>query len=135
MGTMPTKRDIMRNFPTSRLFPALFILMLAGCGQKPAAPKPTPPEVTVTQPVQMTVPEIREHIGLVDSPQTVEIRARVPGFLKSIHFTEGAFVKKGSLLFIIDPSQYEVALQQAKAQVEVANAALTKAKQVEAVKV
>ncbi len=94
-----------------------------------------PPPVTVAQPVQRTVPVYGEYVGQLDSPQTVELRARVEGYLKAIRFTEGADVKQGQLLFEIDPGQYEVALQHAKAQLLTAEAALAQARNVRDVEV
>jgi membrane fusion protein (multidrug efflux system) len=115
---------------------ALVLLILGGCGeQKPAAPKPQPPEVTVAKPIQKTVNVYSEFVGQLDSPQTVELRARVEGYLQQINFKEGAEVKKGDLMFTIDPAQYEVSLQQAKAQLETAQAALQTAQNVKDIEV
>ena len=56
--------------------------------------------------------------------ETVEVRARVSGFIDSIHFKEGQVVKQGDLLFVIDPRPYTFAVEQAKADVERAKAKL-----------
>ncbi|GMV80544.1 MAG: acriflavin resistance protein [Planctomycetota bacterium] len=110
------------------------VLVLTGCAKQEMPPMPPPP-VTVAQPVQRTVPVYGEYVGQLDSPQTVELRARVEGYLKAIRFIEGADVKQGQLLFEIDPGQYEVALQHAKAQLLTAEAALAQARNVRDVEV
>jgi RND family efflux transporter MFP subunit len=110
-------------------------LSIAGCNEKPPPPKLPPPEVTVARPIQKTVDVYAEFVGQIDSPQTVELRARVEGYLKEINFKEGSEVKKGELMFIIDPAQYEVSLQQARAQLEAAQVALQTAKNVKDIEV
>jgi multidrug efflux pump subunit AcrA (membrane-fusion protein) len=92
------------------------IFFLAGCGQDAAAPPPPPaPNVIVTPVLQQSVPIYAEFVGQTESPQTVEIRARIEGFLEQINFTEGAEVSNGQLLFGIDARQYKVELEKAKA--------------------
>jgi len=104
------------------------ILGAAGCGKK-VQPKPIPPPaVTVARPAHKNVSVYGEYVGLVDSPRTIELVARVEGFLKEIHFQEGSEVQQGVLMFVIDPDQYEVALQKAQAQLQNAQAALESAK-------
>jgi RND family efflux transporter MFP subunit len=88
-----------------------------------AAP-PAPPPVTVSQPLQKEVTEWDEYTGQFAAVDYVEIRARVPGYLTEIHFTDGQIVNKGDLLFVIDPRPYEIELQQAQAQLETAEATL-----------
>jgi len=88
-----------------------------------AAP-PAPPPVTVSVPVQRQVTEWDEYTGQFAAVDYVEIRARVPGYLTEIHFTDGQIVNKGDLLFVIDPRPYEIELQQAQAQLETAEASL-----------
>ena len=63
---------------------------------------PPPPVVSVLQPVEREVVEWDEYIGRLESPESVEIRARVSGYLDKVHFKEGKEVKKGDLLFTID---------------------------------
>ena len=97
---------------------------LAGCSDKNAYQAPPPPEVTVSQPDQQTITEYFESTGRTASIASVEIRARVSGFLQSIHIEDGQIVEKGDLLFYIDPSEYEAEVQRAKAAVEVAKTGL-----------
>jgi membrane fusion protein (multidrug efflux system) len=109
-------------------------LSLAACDRskeadkaKQAAAAPPPPTVVVAEVVQKTVPIYSEYVAQTDARETVEIRARVQSFLDAQHFTEGTIVKKGQLLFTLDKREYEAKLQQAKAQLEGAQARLGKA--------
>jgi RND family efflux transporter MFP subunit len=100
-------------------------LGLAGCDSKQAAGSaPPPPPVTVARPLQKTVTEWDEYTGRFTAVETVEVRARVSGFIDSIHFKDGDVVKQGDLLFIIDPRPYRIAVEQAKADLERARAKL-----------
>ncbi|HKA73692.1 MAG TPA: efflux RND transporter periplasmic adaptor subunit [Xanthobacteraceae bacterium] len=100
-------------------------LSLAGCDRKPAAGSaPPPPSVTVAHPVQKVITEWDEFTGRFAAVESVEVRARVSGFIDSVHFKEGQIVKQGDLLFIIDPRPYRNAVDQAKADVERAKARL-----------
>src|SRR5215470_13484561 len=98
---------------------------LAGCDNKPQASSvPAPPAVTTAQPLHKTITEWDENTGRFTAVETVEVRARVSGFIDSVHFKEGQIVKAGDLLFIIDPRPYRNAVEQAKADVERAKARL-----------
>jgi RND family efflux transporter MFP subunit len=93
-------------------------LALAGCDQ--GAPKAAPadlpsPQVTVAKPVTKTVVDHDEYVGRFEAVDAVEVRARVSGHLDAIHFKDGQMVKKGDLLFTIDRRPFQIALQQAKA--------------------
>jgi RND family efflux transporter MFP subunit len=74
-----------------------------------------PPEVLVTEPVQQDIPVVREWIGSLDGSVNADVRARVSGYVISQNYKEGTVVKQGDLLFQIDPSVYEAAVEQAKA--------------------
>lgn len=74
-----------------------------------------PPEVLVTAALQQDIPVVREWIGSLDGSVNADVRARVSGYLISQNYKEGAVVKEGDLLFRIDPSVYEAAVEQAKA--------------------
>lgn len=88
---------------------------LAGCEEKNAYVAPPPPEVTVRHPVRRTITTYKEFTGTAQGFETVELRARVKGFLKSFEFVPGADVEKGQLLFVIDPEPFEAAVALAKA--------------------
>jgi RND family efflux transporter MFP subunit len=94
-------------------------LALAACeDQKPGgaavAPAPPPP-VTVAKPVVKDIVELDEFTGRFEAVATVEVRARVGGYLQAVNFTDGKIVKEGDPLFVIDPRPYQAALNQAEA--------------------
>lgn len=105
----------MRRFPPfhGRLL-ATVALGLAACGGNEYAPPP-PPTVTVQQPEIRDVVNYAEYTGTTRAVESVEVRARVKGFLVAMHFTPGEFVKKDAPLFTIDPEPFEVALAAARA--------------------
>jgi membrane fusion protein, multidrug efflux system len=98
--------------------------VLAGCDGKPAANSAPLPAVTVSHPLQKSITEWDEYTGRFTALETVEIRARVSGFIDSVHFQEGQIVKKDDLLFVIDQRPYQIAVEQAKADIERAQAKL-----------
>ena len=108
------------------LLVCLFLAAGVGCSKKEAPPPPPPPEVQVAEVIQKDVPIYIELVGSTLGSQDVEIRPRVEGYLISINFTEGAFVRKGQLLYKIDPKPFEAALDQAKANLATAQAGLEK---------
>jgi multidrug efflux system membrane fusion protein len=97
---------------------------LAGCSGKPAASSPPPPAVTVARPLQKMITEWDEYTGRFTAVETVEVRARVSGFIDSVHINEGQMVKQGDLLFVIDQRPFNLAVDQAKADLERAQAKL-----------
>src|SRR6266481_8355643 len=99
--------------------------LLVGCDNKPpATAAPPAPSVTVARPLQKIITEWDEYTGRFAAVETVEVRARVSGFVDSIHFKEGQMVNRGDLLFVIDRRPYALAVDQAKADVERAKAKL-----------
>lgn len=91
--------------------------MLGGCRPAEAPPAPAPPAVVVAPPLVMRLTEWDEYTGRFEATDRVDVRARVDGYLDSIHFRDGAIVKPGDLLFVIDPRPYEAALEGARADV------------------
>ncbi len=102
----------------------VLLLMTACAQQQPTAAPPPPPKVTVSQPINREVVEWEEYTGRLEAMESVEVRARVNGYLQSIHFKNGTTVKQGDLLFVIDPRPYQAELERAKAEVALANARL-----------
>jgi RND family efflux transporter MFP subunit len=89
-------------------------LVLAGCVRAPsAAPSAAPAPVTVSRPVQRDVTDFADFTGRTAAVDSVEVRARVLGYLDKVHFKEGALVKQGDLLFEIDPRPYRADLERA----------------------
>lgn len=104
--------------------------LIMGCDKdKKAAAPPPPPEVKVAKVLQKTTPVYKEFVGQTRGQTEVEIRARVEGFLETVNFKEGSFVKKGQLLYTIDKKPLEAKLDQAKGNLAQVNAALSKAQQ------
>jgi len=99
---------------------------IAGCAKK-EAPAAAAPEVYVAEAIQRDVPVFMEVVGQTKGFQDVEIRARVEGYLDRVAFTEGAFVRKGDLLYQIDPKPFEAALAGERAQLATWEARLQKA--------
>jgi RND family efflux transporter MFP subunit len=96
---------------------ALACVAFGGCRSAQTAPAPPPPAVVVASPLVMRLTEWDEYTGRFESTDTVDVRARVDGYLDSIHFRDGAIVRAGDLLFVIDPRPYEAVLEGARADV------------------
>jgi RND family efflux transporter MFP subunit len=96
---------------------------------QPATQAPPPaPVVTVSKPLVKEMQEWRDFTGQFEARESVEVRARVSGYLESVNFTDGQLVKKGDLLFVIEPRPFELALETARAQLSQAEAQLELAK-------
>jgi RND family efflux transporter MFP subunit len=115
--------------PSAALRRSLVVLSLAtlvvGCGdsaQKQAAPPPPP--VTIAKPVKRTVSDFDEYVGRFVAVNSVEVRARVSGYLEGIHFKDGQLVKQGDLLFTIDKRPFQNSVDQARANLAAAKANL-----------
>src|SRR5512137_2674520 len=125
---MRTRLNLEETSPMKRALivalSGLVAIAVAGC--KKEAPAGAPPEVYVADVVQKDVPVYMELVGLTRGSQDVEIRDRVEGYLDRVAFTEGTFVRKGTLLYQIDPKPLEAALANAKANLATAQARLEK---------
>ena len=115
----------MRLFVSARLALLIFGVALTACGE--GAPKqaaPPPPAVTVAKPTKQQVVDYDEYVGRFIAVDSVEIRARVSGYLDKVHFKDGQIVKQGDPLFTIDRRPFETALAQTRATLSQARANL-----------
>ncbi len=99
-------------------------LLLAGCGEENKYVAPPPPTVTVMTPVKQTVTRYLEATGSMAAINTVNLVARVSGFIQSINYKDGDQVKAGTTLFVIEPEPYKLKLEQAQASQASAEASL-----------
>jgi RND family efflux transporter MFP subunit len=106
----------MINHPPGILFPlvASLAIGLSGCARPPLNVSAEPTVVTVSVPVERDVTNYADFTGRTAAVDSVELRARVWGYLDKVNFKEGATVQKGDLLFVIDPLTYAAALDQAE---------------------
>src|SRR5437899_7511630 len=105
----------------------IFLVFSTACSRKPAQTGPPPPEVLVTTVTPRDVPRILERVATLDGFINANINAQVQGYIVSRDYQEGSLVKKGDLLFQIDPRPFEAALAQAKATLAKDKANLAKA--------
>jgi membrane fusion protein, multidrug efflux system len=113
------------SFPRASAFATLVVVLAAvvGCrGNKEAPPPPPPPHVTIARPVTKMVQSYVEYNGNLDAVDTVQVKARVKGFLNKIEFTEGEEVKEGDLMYQIDPREYQAGVAKSNADIAKAKA-------------
>jgi multidrug efflux system membrane fusion protein len=91
-------------------------LLAAGCSQKPAQQSPPPPAVTVAPVEQKDIVEWREFTGRTEPVESVDLRPRTSGYIQEVRFQSGQLVKKGDVLFVIDPRLYQATFDQRKAE-------------------
>jgi len=94
---------------------AAAVIALAGCEDKNTFVAPPPPKVDVATPIQRAVTRYVEATGNTAPVKSVDLVARVQGFLQSIDYQDGSFVKQGTQLFLIEPETYKLKLEQAQA--------------------
>ena len=118
----------MRNRLLSAIGTPLFSLVVTAIllsSNAVAQDAAAPPPVTVAKPLVREVVDNDEFVGRFEAVDEVSVRARVGGYLDEVHFTDGALVRKGDLLFVIDQRPYKIALEQAEAQLQSAVATQT----------
>jgi membrane fusion protein, multidrug efflux system len=109
----------------TRLWITLLLLVLSGCSEKPAIVATSPPKnVLVTEVKAMDVPVQMHEFGRTSSPENVNVQPQVSGRIMEVHFVEGQEVKKGDLLFVIDPRPFQASLEQAQGQLKADQAQL-----------
>ena len=89
--------------------------LVVSCGEKQQAGGPPPPAVTVAEPIKRTIFDFDEYVGRFVAVNSVEVRARVSGYLEGVHFKDGSKVKQGDLLFTVDKRPFQNAVAQARA--------------------
>lgn len=105
----------------------LALTFLAGCeedGAQAAREAPPPPEVTVANPVMRQIVEDDEFVGRFEASDSVDVRARVGGYLEEVHFVDGSLVEAGQLLFTIDQRPFRLAVEEAESQAAIARTQL-----------
>ena len=107
---------------------ALVAAALYGCSPRSEAQAPPAPAVTVATPLVQTIQDWDEFTGRFEATQDVDVRARVGGYVSAVHFRDGDFVRRGQLLFTLDPRPAQAALASARATLAQANAQLTLAR-------
>ena len=95
--------------------PLALATLVASCGERQPQGGPPPPAVTVAKPIKRTVFDFDEYVGRFAAINSVEVRARVSGYLEGLHFKDGQMVKQGDLLFTIDKRPFQNTLDQARA--------------------
>lgn len=122
MNAMQNRRLFLISF-------VLFVFITSACDQKKQKPSAAPPVVSIAESKMQAVPVFKEYVGAIESIRSVELLARVEGFLQVRNFQEGSEVKKGDLLYVIDPAPFKAALEQAEGQLKESQAGLLDAKQ------
>lgn len=115
-----------KQLPPAFLF-LTTLIAIVGCKAQPEVAAPPPPTVVVEEAAQRDVTEFRDFTGNTDATESVEIRARVQGFLQSFNFEAASLVKKGELLFVIEQDPYLATKALAEADVESSEAYLRRA--------
>ncbi len=118
--------------PAYCLLSAIFFMITAGCGETPNDVAPDAPKVTVMHPQQRELSDHEEFNGWMVADKTVDVRARVRGHIQKVNFTDGQYVKKGDLLFELDPRPFQAEIGRASDSLKVFEAQKTAADKEEA---
>ncbi|HKR24786.1 MAG TPA: biotin/lipoyl-binding protein, partial [Allosphingosinicella sp.] len=107
---------------------ALLLALLAACSPGEQGGAPPPPSVTVAAPLVREVVDWDDYVGRFEAIESVEVKPRVSGYLQSVHFRDGDYVRRGQLLFTIDQRPAQAQVEQARAQLARAEATLANAR-------
>ncbi len=123
----------MTHTPFFRLAPSLLALgttfvLFVGCSRPAAQQQPPPPAVTVAQLEGKEVIEWEEFTGRTEAVESVEVRPRVSGYIQEVRFQSGQLVRKGDVLFVIDPRWHQAEFDRRQAECEQAKVRLENAK-------
>jgi multidrug efflux system membrane fusion protein len=110
--------NLYRNLPQRSVFGIAIIAVLSGCAANAAPPPPPPPQVTTARAIERGTAEFEEFTGRLEAVDVVEVRPRVAGLLQRVAFREGTEVRKGDVLFAIDPRPYQAELNRARAELQ-----------------
>src|SRR4051812_8830171 len=112
------------QFPRRLLFMALLTAaaLMAGCKRQPQAAAPPPPGVSVARPVQREVVDYDEYAGRISAVESVDVRARVSGYIETSSVAEGTIVKAGDPLFTLDVRPFQAELDQQRSSLAKAEA-------------
>jgi membrane fusion protein, multidrug efflux system len=108
----------MKNNKIAATSALISAFILASCSKGGPPPAPPPPQVSVAQVLEKRVKDWDEFTGRLQAVETVEIRPRVTGYIDKVAFTEGSLVKRGTLLFVIDPRPYQAEYDRAASDVQ-----------------
>jgi RND family efflux transporter MFP subunit len=122
-----TTRNVLR-FALPGLAVGTLTILFAGCGARPAPQPPPPPTVTVAPVEQKELVEWDEFTGRTEPVESVEVRPRVSGYIQEVRFQSGQLVKKGDVLFVIDPRWHQAAFNNLEAEAERARVQLENAR-------
>jgi RND family efflux transporter MFP subunit len=100
----------------------LLLVFVAACSDKPEAPPPAPPKVTVAHPAQRTLVDEDNYNGWLEAAENVDVRSRVRGHIAKVAFTDGQVIKKGDLLFQLDPRPFEAEVGRTRDELRVVEA-------------
>lgn len=115
--------------PTSAALAFMLVgLAAAGCAKKKQEAPPPPPTVTVSKPMVRRIVDWDDFVGHFEAVSSVDLRPRVDGYLQTINFRDGQIVRRGQLLFTIDPRPYQATLNQARGTLARAQATLADAR-------
>src|SRR5437870_11809394 len=121
------RKFIFRPGPAALALTAALTL-LTGCGRGVARLRPAPPSVTVAPVEAKEIVEWDEFTGRIEPVESVEVRPRVSGYIREVKFQSGQLVKKGDVLFLIDPRWHQAEFDRRQAELEQAKVRLENAK-------